>query len=89
MEAQYKKKGAILDLYNVFEFDSEADAVTLDIPVKGITIKGWAITPQMLPVVSHCVAIAICTIIIRPTSCTELWHVINLNIPSLVSIPGD
>ena len=56
VKAEYERKGAILELHKVVEFDSEYDAITLDIPVKGITIKDWEITPLIPPVVSSCVA---------------------------------
>ena len=39
--------------------DFESDAITLDIPMKGISIDGWAITPVMRPMVSSCDTITI------------------------------
>ena len=44
------KNGAVLGLYQLVDFES--DEVTLDIPLEGISIKGWKITPLMRPVVS-------------------------------------
>ena len=57
MQESYRRSGASLSLCKLVEFDSESDAITLDIPVEGITIKGWEITPQMLPEVSSYVAV--------------------------------
>ena len=48
----YSKKGAIAGPHQPVEFES--DMITLDIPVKGITINGWKITPLVRPVVSSC-----------------------------------
>ena len=53
MKEEYEKKGAILGLHQLVEFES--DAITLDIPEMGILIKGWKITPLIRPVVSSCV----------------------------------
>ena len=47
-------KGAILGLHQPVEFESEA--ISLDIPMEGITIKSWKITPLIRPVVSSCVS---------------------------------
>ena len=55
VKEEYKKSGASLGLCRLVDFKS--DTITLDIPVEGITIKGWAISPQMLPVVSSSVAV--------------------------------
>ena len=52
MIKKYEGKGAILSLHQPVEF--EADAIALDIPMEGITIKGWNITPLIRPVVSYC-----------------------------------
>ena len=49
---EYDKKGAILGLHQPLEF--EADTITLDIPMEGVAIKGWKITPLIPPLVSSC-----------------------------------
>ena len=54
MKEAYERKGAILGCDQLVGFES--DTITLDIPVEGITIKGWEITPLVPPVVSSCVA---------------------------------
>ena len=46
----YEKKGAVLGLHQLVDFES--DTITLDIPMKGISISGWTITPLIRPVVS-------------------------------------
>ena len=51
--SKYEEKGAILGLQQPVEFES--DTISLDIPLEGIAIKGWEITPLMRPVVSSCV----------------------------------
>ena len=51
--SKYEGKGAILGLQQPMEFES--DTISLDIPLEGIAIKGWKITPLMRPVVSSCV----------------------------------
>ena len=48
---KYDRTDAVLGLQQPVEFES--DAISLDIPMEGITIKGWKITPLMRPVVSH------------------------------------
>ena len=50
---KYEKEGAILGVHQLIEF--EADAISLDIPMDGLSIQGWKITPLMRPVVSSCV----------------------------------
>ena len=50
MKKAYEKDKALLGLHQVVEFES--DAVMLDIPMEGITAKGWRITPLIRPVVS-------------------------------------
>ena len=50
MKEEYERKGAVLDLQKLVDFES--DAITLDIPKEGITVKGWKVTPKFLPVVS-------------------------------------
>ena len=52
IEDEYSKKGVLPGPHQVVEF--EADTISLDIPMEGITIKGWKITPLMRPVVSSC-----------------------------------
>ena len=49
---KYEREGAVRGLYQPVEF--EADTITLDIPMEGITIKDWKITPLIRPVVSSC-----------------------------------
>ena len=49
MKEEYARKGAVLDLQQPVDF--ELDSITLDIPMEGLTIKPWKITPQMRPVV--------------------------------------
>ena len=49
---EYIKQGALPGPHQVVEFES--DAITLDIPLEGKTIKGWKITPLIRPVVSSC-----------------------------------
>ena len=51
--SKYEEKGAILGLQQPVEFES--DTISLDIPLEGLSIKGWKITPLMRPVVSSCV----------------------------------
>ena len=53
VKEEYERKGAILDLQKLVDFES--DAITLDIPVEGIIVKDWEVTPKFLPVVSFCV----------------------------------
>jgi hypothetical protein len=50
VKEEYGNSKALLGLHQVVEFES--DAVTLDIPMEGITAKGWSITPLIRPVVS-------------------------------------
>ena len=50
VKEEYERKGAILGLQKLVDFES--DAITLDIPKEGITVKGWEVTPKFLPVVS-------------------------------------
>ena len=50
MNKKYRKWGAPHSLGKVVEFES--DAITLDIPKEGVTVKDWEITPLMPPVVS-------------------------------------
>ena len=52
---KYKEEGAIFGLHQPVEFEAESDAISLDIPMEGLSIKGWKITPLMRPVVSSCV----------------------------------
>ena len=46
----YEKKGAVLGLHQLVDF--ELDTITLSIPLDGLCIKGWIITPLVPPVVS-------------------------------------
>ena len=50
VKEEYKKYNALLGLRQLVEFES--DAVMLDIPIQGIAVKGWKITPLIRPVVS-------------------------------------
>ena len=52
MKNEYEREGAVLGLHQPVEFESEM--ITLDIPLEGIMIKGWNITPLIRPVVSSC-----------------------------------
>jgi hypothetical protein len=52
----YEKKGAILGVEQLVEFEEES--ITVDIPKEGTTIKGWKITPLISPVVRHPPSIA-------------------------------
>jgi hypothetical protein len=47
----YEKKGAILGVEHLVEFEGES--ITVGIPEEGTTIKGWKITPLFPPVVRH------------------------------------
>ena len=50
VKKEYEGKRAVLGHHQPLEFES--DEITLDIPMEGITIKGWEITPLVPPVVS-------------------------------------
>ena len=52
VKEEYNKKGAVLGLHQPVDFESEN--ITLDIPMEGITIDGWEISPLVRPVVSSC-----------------------------------
>ena len=52
VKQEYKDEKAVLGLRQLVEFESEA--ISLDIPMEGISIKGWKITPLIRPVVSSC-----------------------------------
>ena len=52
MKEEYAREGAIRDVHQPVEFESEA--ISLNIPLEGVSIKGWKITPLMRPVVSSC-----------------------------------
>ena len=47
----YEKKGAVLGVEQLVEF--EEDSITVDIPNEGTTVKGWKITPLISPVVRY------------------------------------
>ena len=51
MRDEYERKGAICGHHQLVEFES--DSITLDIPMEGLTVKGWKITPLIRPRVSH------------------------------------
>ena len=53
MKEEYIREGAVRDLHQSIEFES--DAISLDIPLEGVNTKGWKITPLIHPVVSSCV----------------------------------
>ena len=60
MQEEYRTtNGATRSLHKPVEFES--DAITLDIPVEGVTIKGWEIVPLVPPVVSSCVRVHSCS----------------------------
>ena len=61
MQEEYRRKNgaAAPSLHKLVDFES--DAITLDIPVEGVTIKGWEIVPLVPPVVSSCIHIILCT----------------------------
>ena len=63
VKEEYKRRGAILNLQKLVDF--EYDAITLDIPDEGIIIKDWEIIPLTVPVVSSFVNHEV-------HSCTEL-----------------
>ena len=52
VKEEYKDGKAVLGLRQLVEFES--DTISLDIPMEGITDKGWKITPLIRPVVSSC-----------------------------------
>ena len=49
VKEKYEREGAICGLHQPLEFES--DLIILNIPLNGITVKGWNITPLMRPVV--------------------------------------
>jgi hypothetical protein len=53
IEIKYSEKGALVGPQQSVEF--EADAISLDISMEGLSINGWQITPLIRPVVSFCV----------------------------------
>ena len=53
VEEEYSKKNALPGPDQNVEFES--DMISLDIPMEGLSIKGWKITPLIRPVVSSCV----------------------------------
>ena len=53
VEEEYSKKHAHSGPDQSVEFES--DMISLDIPMEGILIKSWKITPLIRPVVSSCV----------------------------------
>ena len=72
VKEEYERKGAILGLHQPVEFES--DTISLDIPMEGISIKGWKITPLIRPVVS---------------SCGHHIHPASNQLPSLATTSGD
>lgn len=50
VKEEYENSRALLGFRQVVEFES--DAVSLNIPMEGITVGGWTITPLIRPVVS-------------------------------------
>ena len=55
IEIKYSEKGALVGPHQPAEFKAGHDAISLDIPMEGLSIQGWKITPQIFPVVSSCV----------------------------------
>ena len=58
IEINYREKGALRRVGPHQPAKFETDAITLDIPMEGLSIQGWKITPLMRPVVSFCVTIS-------------------------------
>jgi hypothetical protein len=56
IELEYRGKGALFGPHQPVEFEASHDAVSisLDIPMEGLFINGWKITPLIRPVVSSC-----------------------------------
>ena len=52
VKEEYERKGAIRGLHQPVEFESET--ITLNIPMEGMSTKGWTITALGAPVVSSC-----------------------------------
>ena len=52
VKEEYERESAVRGLHQPLEFES--NAITLDIPMEGISICGWKITPLIRPVVSSC-----------------------------------
>ena len=46
----YSQQGVVSGLDHIVEF--EADQISLDIPMEGINLRGWALKPLFPPVVS-------------------------------------
>ena len=57
IELKYGEKGALVGPHQPvkFEVGNDTISVALDIPMEGLSIQGWKITPLMRPVVSSCV----------------------------------
>ena len=51
MKDEYEKKGAVSGPYQPVDFES--DTIALDIPIEGVAVSDWKITPLMRPVVSY------------------------------------
>ena len=51
VKGEYEKKGAISGPYQPVDFES--DTIALDIPLEGITINDWNLTPLTRPIVSY------------------------------------
>ena len=57
MRREYKEKEAQQDSELVVEFES--DRIAIDIPLEGIVVGGWKITPLAAPVVANAKTISI------------------------------
>jgi hypothetical protein len=53
IELKYREKGALVGPYQPVKFEAGHD-ISLDIPMEGLSINGWKITPLIRPVVSSC-----------------------------------
>ena len=52
IRSEYEKEGnAVFGPDQSVEFESSTNMITLDIPVEGLTVEGWKITPLIRPVV--------------------------------------
>ena len=50
---EYEKKGAILQSQGFVDFVYSIDSIAMKIPMEGIHVQGWTITPLLRPVVSR------------------------------------
>ena len=77
VKEEYRRSGASRSLCRLVDFES--DTITLDIPVEGITIKDWEISPLMPPVVSFCVAVS--TTLHKLVHWTVAWSQVGNSLP--------